>query len=157
LAPRIARYLALTDQAELARPDLLDAPLAGREREMVALVTIGASDAEHLTLNPLTVKTHVNHVRTTMWAPAAAPDSSSWPTPLTSQHRREMPPAPQHKPRRRANPAGLPHNLAGRAARCWGGARWGLPAHGVHRAATTNPADPLPDREPARGGARSGE
>jgi DNA-binding NarL/FixJ family response regulator len=57
----ITRYLALAVQS-----DLLDA-LTDREREIVALVATGMSNAEiaeHLVLSPLTVKTHVNHAIT---------------------------------------------------------------------------------------------
>jgi DNA-binding NarL/FixJ family response regulator len=66
----IARYLTLADHGRPARPDLLDA-LTDREREMVTLVATGMSNAEiaeHLTLSPLTVKTHVNHAMTKLGA-----------------------------------------------------------------------------------------
>ena len=59
----IARYLTLDDRAPQAPPGLVDA-LTEREREIVALVATGMSNAEiadHLTLSPLTVKTHANH------------------------------------------------------------------------------------------------
>jgi DNA-binding NarL/FixJ family response regulator len=49
---------------------LLDA-LTDREREIVALVATGMSNAEiaeHLTLSPLTVKTHANHAMTKLGA-----------------------------------------------------------------------------------------
>jgi DNA-binding NarL/FixJ family response regulator len=66
----ITRYLALADRGRPARPELLGA-LTDREREMVALVATGMSNAEiagHLTLSPLTVKTHVNHAMTKLGA-----------------------------------------------------------------------------------------
>jgi DNA-binding NarL/FixJ family response regulator len=53
-----------------AAPGLLDA-LTDREREIVALVATGMSNAEiagHLTLSPLTVKTHANHAMTKLGA-----------------------------------------------------------------------------------------
>ena len=53
-----------------APPGLLDA-LTDREREIVALVATGMSNAEiadHLTLSPLTVKTHANHAMTKLGA-----------------------------------------------------------------------------------------
>jgi len=62
----IARYLSMDDRRQAPAPDLLDA-LTDREREIVALVATGMSNAEiakHLTLSPLTVKTHVNHAMT---------------------------------------------------------------------------------------------
>jgi DNA-binding NarL/FixJ family response regulator len=62
----IARYLALNDPDPATTSGLLDA-LTDREREIVALVAVGMSNAEiaeHLTLSPLTVKTHVNHAMT---------------------------------------------------------------------------------------------
>jgi len=62
----IARYLAMDDRRQAPAPDLLDA-LTDREREIVALVATGMSNAEiakDLTLSPLTVKTHVNHAMT---------------------------------------------------------------------------------------------
>ncbi|RSM73099.1 DNA-binding response regulator [Actinoplanes sp. ATCC 53533] len=66
----IARYLALADQGRVADAGLLDG-LTDREREMVALVATGRSNteiAEHLTLSPLTVKTHINHAMTKLGA-----------------------------------------------------------------------------------------
>ena len=66
----IARYLALADQGRVAHAGLLDG-LTEREREMVALVATGRSNieiAEHLTLSPLTVKTHINHAMTKLGA-----------------------------------------------------------------------------------------
>jgi len=66
----IARYLALDDHAPQALPGLVDA-LTEREREIVALVATGMSNAEiadHLTLSPLTVKTHANHAMTKLGA-----------------------------------------------------------------------------------------
>ena len=62
----IARYLSMDDRRQAPTPGLLDA-LTDREREIVALVATGMSNAEiakHLTLSPLTVKTHVNHAMT---------------------------------------------------------------------------------------------
>ena len=66
----IARYLTLDDHAPQAPLGLLDA-LTEREREIVALVATGMSNAEiadHLTLSPLTVKTHANHAMTKLGA-----------------------------------------------------------------------------------------
>jgi DNA-binding NarL/FixJ family response regulator len=62
----IARFLTLHDRARPAAPELL-AGLTERERETVALIATGMSNAEiaeHLTLSPLTVKTHANHAMT---------------------------------------------------------------------------------------------
>jgi DNA-binding NarL/FixJ family response regulator len=62
----IARYLTLHD-SEPIRPSPLLATLTDREREVVALVADGMSNAEiarQLTLSPLTVKTHANHAMT---------------------------------------------------------------------------------------------
>ncbi|GLH99815.1 response regulator transcription factor [Phytohabitans aurantiacus] len=62
----IARYLATDDHGPASNPELLNS-LTDREREIVALVATGMSNAEiadHLTLSPLTVKTHVNHAMT---------------------------------------------------------------------------------------------
>lgn len=59
----IARFLTLADRVPAVLPDLL-AVLTEREREIVALVATGMSNAEiadQLTLSPLTVKTHANH------------------------------------------------------------------------------------------------
>jgi DNA-binding NarL/FixJ family response regulator len=59
----IARCLATDDRHPAAAPHLLDG-LTEREREVVALVATGMSNreiADHLTLSPFTVKTHVNH------------------------------------------------------------------------------------------------
>ena len=66
----IARYLALDDRGSPPAPGLLDV-LTDREREIVTLVATGMSNAEiakHLTLSPLTVKTHVNHAMTKLGA-----------------------------------------------------------------------------------------
>jgi DNA-binding NarL/FixJ family response regulator len=66
----IARFLAIADRAPAAMPDLLDG-LTEREREIVALVATGMSNAEiaeRLTLSPLTVKTHANHAMTKLGA-----------------------------------------------------------------------------------------
>jgi DNA-binding NarL/FixJ family response regulator len=65
----IARFLS-HDPGAGAGPGLLDA-LTEREREIVALVATGMSNAEiaaHLTLSPLTVKTHANHAMTKLGA-----------------------------------------------------------------------------------------
>jgi DNA-binding NarL/FixJ family response regulator len=65
----IARFLTMNDPGPPA-PGLLDA-LTDREREIVALVATGMSNAEiaaHLTLSPLTVKTHANHAMTKLGA-----------------------------------------------------------------------------------------
>jgi DNA-binding NarL/FixJ family response regulator len=62
----IARYLATDDRHPAPAPDLLDG-LTERENEILALVATGMSNAEianHLTLSPFTVKTHVNHAMT---------------------------------------------------------------------------------------------
>jgi len=66
----IARYLDLADRGRSADSGLLDG-LTDREREIVALVATGMSNADiagHLTLSPLTVKTHVNHSMTKLGA-----------------------------------------------------------------------------------------
>ena len=66
----IARYLALEDRSPAPASDILDV-LTDREREIVTLVATGMSNAEiakHLTLSPLTVKTHVNHAMTKLGA-----------------------------------------------------------------------------------------
>jgi DNA-binding NarL/FixJ family response regulator len=66
----IARYLALEESGPAPTSDILDV-LTDREREIVALVATGMSNAEiaaHFTLSPLTVKTHVNHAMTKMGA-----------------------------------------------------------------------------------------
>lgn len=66
----IDRYLALDDRGPAPTPDILGA-LTDREREIVALVATGMSNAEiaeRLTLSPLTVKTHVNHAMTKLGA-----------------------------------------------------------------------------------------
>jgi DNA-binding NarL/FixJ family response regulator len=66
----IARFLRLHDPGPAMAPGLLDA-LTDREREIVALVATGMSNteiAEHLTLSPLTVKTHANHAMTKLGA-----------------------------------------------------------------------------------------
>ena len=65
----IARFLTMNDPGPAAS-GLLDA-LTDREREIVALVATGMSNAEiaeHLTLSPLTVKTHANHAMTKLGA-----------------------------------------------------------------------------------------
>jgi DNA-binding NarL/FixJ family response regulator len=63
----IARFLTLHDPGPATAPGLLDA-LTDREREIVALVATGLSNAENLTLSPLTVKTHANHAMTKLSA-----------------------------------------------------------------------------------------
>jgi DNA-binding NarL/FixJ family response regulator len=66
----IARFLSLHDPGAGSSPGLLDA-LTEREREIVALIATGMSNAEiagHLTLSPLTVKTHANHAMTKLGA-----------------------------------------------------------------------------------------
>jgi DNA-binding NarL/FixJ family response regulator len=66
----IARFLTLRDRAAEAASGLADT-LTEREREIVALVATGMSNAEiaeHLTLSPLTVKTHANHAMTKLGA-----------------------------------------------------------------------------------------
>ena len=66
----IARFLTLHERAPAAAPGLLTA-LTDREREIVALVATGMSNAEiadQLTLSPLTVKTHANHAMTKLGA-----------------------------------------------------------------------------------------
>ncbi len=66
----IARFLTTHDPRPATAPGLLDA-LTDREREIVALVATGMSNgeiAEHLTLSPLTVKTHANHAMTKLGA-----------------------------------------------------------------------------------------
>jgi DNA-binding NarL/FixJ family response regulator len=66
----IARFLKLHD-SEPVRPSPLLATLTDREREVVALVADGMSNAEiarQLTLSPLTVKTHANHAMTKLGA-----------------------------------------------------------------------------------------
>jgi DNA-binding NarL/FixJ family response regulator len=66
----IARFLTLADRAPAVMPNLL-AALTEREREIVALVATGMSNAEiaeQLTLSPLTVKTHANHAMTKLGA-----------------------------------------------------------------------------------------
>jgi DNA-binding NarL/FixJ family response regulator len=67
----IARFLSQQhDPGPAAAPGLLD-PLTDREREIVALVATGMSNAEiagHLRLSPLTVKTHANHAMTKLGA-----------------------------------------------------------------------------------------
>ena len=70
----IARYLTLdgpgVGRGRAAEPRILDA-LTEREREIVALIATGMSNAEiaeHLTLSPLTVKTHANHAMTKLGA-----------------------------------------------------------------------------------------
>jgi DNA-binding NarL/FixJ family response regulator len=66
----IARFLTLHDPGPATAPGLLDA-LTDREREIVALVATGMSNAEiaeHLTLSPLTIKTHASHAMTKLGA-----------------------------------------------------------------------------------------
>jgi len=66
----IARYLTLEEHSPAPASDILDV-LTDREREIVTLVATGMSNAEiarHLTLSPLTVKTHVNHAMTKLGA-----------------------------------------------------------------------------------------
>jgi DNA-binding NarL/FixJ family response regulator len=66
----IARFRTLHDPGPAAEPGLLDA-LTEREREIVALVATGLSNAEiadQLFLSPLTVKTHANHAMTKLGA-----------------------------------------------------------------------------------------
>jgi DNA-binding NarL/FixJ family response regulator len=66
----IARYLATDDHRPAAASTVLDV-LTEREREIVALVATGMSNAEiadDLTLSPLTVKTHINHAMTKLGA-----------------------------------------------------------------------------------------
>jgi DNA-binding NarL/FixJ family response regulator len=65
----ITRFLTMNDPGPAAA-GLLDA-LTDREREIVALVATGMSNAEiagHPTLSPLTVKTHANHAMTKLGA-----------------------------------------------------------------------------------------
>ena len=66
----IARFLTQNAAGPAAVPGLAGA-LTEREREIVALVATGMSNAEiadHLTLSPLTVKTHANHAMTKLGA-----------------------------------------------------------------------------------------
>jgi DNA-binding NarL/FixJ family response regulator len=66
----IARYLSMNAPRLAAAPGLLET-LTDREREIVALIATGMSNgeiAEHLTLSPLTVKTHANHAMTKLGA-----------------------------------------------------------------------------------------
>jgi DNA-binding NarL/FixJ family response regulator len=66
----VARFLTQHDRGPATAPGLLDA-LTDREREIVALVATGMSNAEiaeHLCLSPLTVKTHANHAMTKLGA-----------------------------------------------------------------------------------------
>ena len=100
----ITRFLTMNDPGPAA-PGLLDA-LTDREREIVALVATGMSNAEiagHLTLSPLTVKTHANHAMTKLGARDRA-QRSSWPT-------RAAWPVPS--PRTSSLPALLPTGLDG--------------------------------------------
>jgi len=67
----IARFLKLHDPEPLLRPPPEVAALTEREREVVALIAEGMSNAEiaeQLTLSPLTVKTHANHAMTKVGA-----------------------------------------------------------------------------------------
>ena len=66
----IARFLTQNAPGPATVPGLADV-LTDREREIVALVATGMSNAEiadHLTLSPLTVKTHANHAMTKLGA-----------------------------------------------------------------------------------------
>jgi DNA-binding NarL/FixJ family response regulator len=66
----IARFLTQRDPGPETTSGLLD-PLTDREREIVALVATGMSNAEiaeQLSLSPLTVKTHANHAMTKLGA-----------------------------------------------------------------------------------------
>jgi DNA-binding NarL/FixJ family response regulator len=66
----ITRFLAQRDPAPVTVPALLDV-LTDREREIVALVATGMSNAEiaeQLGLSPLTVKTHANRAMTKLGA-----------------------------------------------------------------------------------------
>jgi DNA-binding NarL/FixJ family response regulator len=66
----IARFLIQHDPDPATTSGLLD-PLTDREREIVALIATGMPNAEiagHLTLSPLTVKTHANHAMTKLGA-----------------------------------------------------------------------------------------
>ena len=66
----IARFLTQKAPGQATVPGLADV-LTEREREIVALVATGMSNAEiadHLTLSPLTVKTHANHAMTKLGA-----------------------------------------------------------------------------------------
>ncbi|MFE2109750.1 response regulator [Kitasatospora sp. NPDC059463] len=66
----ITRFLTLHD-SEPVRPSPLVSTLTERERQVVALVAEGMSNAEiagQLMLSPLTVKTHANHAMTKLGA-----------------------------------------------------------------------------------------
>jgi DNA-binding NarL/FixJ family response regulator len=66
----IARFLTPQHPGPAATSGLLD-QLTDREREIVALVATGMSNAEiaeQLSLSPLTVKTHANHAMTKLGA-----------------------------------------------------------------------------------------
>jgi len=66
----ITRFLTLHD-SEPVLPSPLLAALTDRERQVVAMVADGMSNAEiaaQLTLSPLTVKTHANHAMTKLGA-----------------------------------------------------------------------------------------
>jgi DNA-binding NarL/FixJ family response regulator len=66
----IERFRTLREPDLATRAGLLDA-LTEREREIVALIATGLSNAEiaeQLTLSPLTVKTHANHAMTKLGA-----------------------------------------------------------------------------------------
>jgi DNA-binding CsgD family transcriptional regulator len=66
----IARFLKVHDAGPV-RTSPLVATLTEREREIVALIADGMSNAEiarQLTLSPLTVKTHANHAMTKLGA-----------------------------------------------------------------------------------------
>ena len=66
----IARFLKVQDAAPVRASPLI-ASLTEREREVVALIADGMSNAEiarQLTLSPLTVKTHANHAMTKLGA-----------------------------------------------------------------------------------------
>jgi DNA-binding NarL/FixJ family response regulator len=66
----ITRFLTRHVPRPGTMPGLLDS-LTDREREIVALIATGMSNAEiaeHLTLSPLTIKTHANHAMTKLGA-----------------------------------------------------------------------------------------
>jgi DNA-binding NarL/FixJ family response regulator len=114
----IARFLRLHDSEPVHASPLL-ATLTDREREVVALIADGMSNAEiarQLTLSPLTVKTHANHAMTKLGARDRAQlVVLAYQTGLARPPRpsRELPP-PRGRPRapRRGIAAGespLPH------------------------------------------------
>ena len=66
----VARFLTHHDPGPATVPGILD-PLTDREREIVALIATGMSNAEiadYLSLSPLTVKTHASHAMTKLGA-----------------------------------------------------------------------------------------